>query len=83
VYADEELRAFLVGAKSEGRVSMLGTSCSYPEVVRAALAAGQLDDLEVVQLAAKNCIADPAIVSELVDAGKVTVSTRGPSERVG
>ena len=38
VFADAELRAVLRAAKDDGRVGLLGTSCSFPDVVRPASA---------------------------------------------
>ena len=57
VLADEELRRALAAAKADGRVGLLGTSCSFPNVVRAALTKGWLEDITVVQLPSKTCVA--------------------------
>ena len=74
VYADAALADFLREAKAGGRVALLGTSCSYPAVLRAALEQGQLADLDVVQLAAKACVAEPELVEALAAAGKLVVA---------
>ena len=50
-------------AKSEGKVSLLGTSCSFPAVILTALEAGWLDHIDVVQLSAKHIVSDPSLVS--------------------
>jgi len=81
VLADGELRAFLAGAKSEGRVALLGTSCSYPAVVDNALARGLLDDIDVVQLPARTCVSEPTLLARLREAGKLVVCN-SPVRRV-
>ena len=42
--------------------------------LKSALAKGWLDDIDVVQLAAKSCVADPALVAELRSRGKAVVA---------
>jgi hypothetical protein len=81
VLCDGELTAFLCRAKDEGLLGSLGTSCSFPAVVREALGRGWLEHLDVIQLAAKACVADPALVRELVEAG-FQVVVNSPLRRV-
>ena len=73
VLQDAALKAVLTRAKQEGRCVQLGTSCSFPAVVRAALLDGRLDHISVVQLAARTCISDLSLVCELARAGKMVV----------
>jgi len=81
VLADDGLRHALVSAKAEGKVGMLGTSCSYPNVVRTALRKGWLDELAVVQLPARTCVAEPELIAELRAAGKLVIAN-SPVRRV-
>ena len=55
VYEDKALRQFLVAAKRLGLVRMLGTSCSFPDVLRDCLDRGLLDDLDVVRSCMHAC----------------------------
>ena len=74
VLADDELRLALVSAKVDGRVGMLGTSCSFPNVIRTALAKGWLEDIAVVQLPSKTCVVEPELLAELRAAGKLVIA---------
>ena len=81
VLADDELRVALSAAKAEGRVGSIGTSCSFPAVVRAALEQGWLDDTDVVQLPARVCVSEPELITQLRAAGKMIVAN-SPVRRI-
>ncbi len=81
VLKDAELRAALSAAKAEGRVGSIGTSCSFPAVVRTALTQGWLDDTDVVQLPARACVSEPELLAELRSAGKLIVAN-SPVRRI-
>lgn len=75
VYADADLRAFLRAAKKLGLVRLVGTSCSFPEVLRHAVDAGHLAGVvDVVQMAAGAFAAHPDIAEHLAGQGIALVA---------